>query len=116
MSRSDAPNTKKITVAHEVPRDPAAYQPTIHFGQRLKERIPENHRDSIVRECLQRGRCHGVSDRKAKGHDDVRQCFGFDLDDDLLDATYRLVVGIRPTAFRQASTNHLAITIMEVHE
>ncbi|MEF8784140.1 MAG: hypothetical protein V5A39_13490 [Haloarculaceae archaeon] len=47
-------------------REPAAYQPTVHFGQRLRERVPENHRDSLVRGCLQRGRCHGLGDSRAK--------------------------------------------------
>jgi len=107
-------NTKHVTVAHAVPRDPEAYRMTTHFGQRVRERLPpEPKRGRIIRECIERGECHGESNR-TDGHEDVQQYFRFDAT--LYGRRWRTIVGIRPQAFKRDSERHLAITIMEVDE
>jgi len=110
MASSDqAPNTKYVQVPHEVPREPEQYRSTIHFGQRLRERVPEDSRDRVVRECITQGRVRGENARQPTDEDDVRQFFSFERRVD--DVEYRLVVGLRDEAFYDDSKQHLAITI-----
>jgi hypothetical protein len=110
-----APNTKRVSVAHPVPREPDAYRATVHFGQRLRGRVPEAQRDSVVRECIEQGELRGTTPPADSDADDVRQYFAFEHCVNGRD--WRLVVGIRPAAFRaDGSDHHLAVTIMEVDD
>ena len=116
-------NTKHVTVdgaAVQVPREPDAYRPTTHFGQRLRERVPGDDRDHVVRACFERGVCRGT--RPPKGVDrpgEVFQTFEFEARfsaDSLIGSesarTYALVVGVVREAFRSPAKKHRALTIV----
>jgi hypothetical protein len=107
------PNTKHVQIAFEVPRDPEQYRATTHFGQRAKSRVPDHLRDRVIRECIERGRCRGTTrtfaEEKRAG---VKQYYAFERE--IREREWRVVVGIRPVAFRNSDERHLAVTIMEV--
>jgi len=107
-------NTKYVTIRHEVPRDPEAYRATIHFGQRLRERVPDEKRDAVVRECIEHGECSGSSPPRNDEHDTVRQYFAFDRS--YAGRRWRMIVAIRPQAYLDADEKHLAVTIIEVDD
>ena len=111
---SESVNTKHEQVRYAVPRDPDAYRATVHFGQRLKDRVPEYKRDAVVRECIQRGDLFGTRPTVDCEEDEVKQYFAFQAT--VYDQAWRLIVGIRPAAFKRPDTPHLAVTIMEVDD
>jgi hypothetical protein len=110
MSSETAPNTKHVQVPHEVPRDPGGYRATVHFGQRLRERVPEDLRDVVVEKCIRRGRVHGTTDHQGVDAE-VVQFFKFV--GEVGDRDWAVVVGIRGEAF-YGDEKHLAVTVYEV--
>jgi len=106
-------NTKHVNVVFEVPRDPEQYRATTHFGQRLRERAPDDKRDSVVRNLIERGRVSGASPTRERGAN-VSQYFKFEQR--VHGTDYRMIVGIRREAFVEDGSKHLAVTIMEVHD
>lgn len=108
MTDDTDPITKQVPVPFDVPRDPEAYRATIHFGQRLRERVPEFKRDRVVRETIHHGDQHGATPPQSVGeHDRVVQHFRIVHD------SWTVVVGICPDAFRREDRKHLAMTIYE---
>ena len=105
-------NTKLVAVPLEVPREPEAYRATTHFGQRLRERVPEELRDRLVRDLIEGGTLRGTTDPRNDGKDDVHQYFAFE--DRVNGRDWRLVVGVVPAAFIEPTRKHLAVTIIDV--
>ena len=116
-------NTKQVVVdgdAVQVPREPDAYRPTTHFGQRLRERVPSADRNRVVRECFERGVCRGTtSARSVDRPGEVFQTFEFEArfsESALMGSetarTYALVVGVVREAFRNPRKKHRALTIV----
>jgi hypothetical protein len=111
VSADADPIDKRVNVPMPVPRDPAEYRATIHFGQRLRERVPAEHRDTVVETLFQRGDIYGASAPATTADEaDVSQYFAFEAS--VEDVEYRLIAGIRPAAFREPERKHLAVTIM----
>jgi hypothetical protein len=109
------PNTKHCAVPIAVPRDPAEYRATTHFGQRAHERLPDpDKRDRVIRECIESGQCYGTTDIEHADDHNVLQYFAFQTT--LFDAEWRVIVGMRKVAFMQPDKQHLAVTVMEVTE
>lgn len=114
-SGAEEPNTKHVSVSVPVPREPAAYRPSVHFGQRLRERVPERLRDRVVNECIETGECRGVRPpRRDDADDEIKQHFAFEAT--VADGRWRLVVGIRSAALLNDDKKHLAVTVMEVDD
>lgn len=110
---SSQPNTKRVSVSFAVPRDPTAYRLTTHFGQMAKERLPDEDRAEIIRRLIETGHCYGtVPPQAVEDQRDVTRYFAFE--DAVFGTEYRLVVGLRPVAFKQATPKHLAVTVMVV--
>lgn len=110
---SSGANTKYVQLAVPVPRDPEQYRTTTHFGQRLRDRVPEDIQGRVVAECITEGRCHGTTPRDAEAdRDDIVQTFGFDHH--LEGRHWRVVVGLRERAFLSRGREHLALTVYEV--
>lgn len=115
------PNVKHVMVdgdRHEVPREPDAYRPTTHFGQRARERVPSACRDRVIRECFQSGVCRGTTPTKSV--DQPGEIFAtFEFETRLLigsdERVFSLVVGVVRDAFR-GSAKHRALTIVEPEE
>jgi len=105
-------NTKLVAVPLEVPREPEAYRATTHLGQRLRERVPEELRDRLVRGLIEGGTLRGTTDPRNAGKDDVHQYFAFEGRIEGRD--WRLVVGVVPAAFVEPRRKHLAVTIIDV--
>jgi len=116
-------NTKRVVVdgdVVQVPREPDAYRPTTHFGQRLRERVPAADRDRVVRECFERGVCRGTTPtRSVDRPGEVFQTFEFEArfsESVLMGSetarTYALVVGVVREAFRVPSKKHRVLTIV----
>lgn len=99
------PNTKHVSVAMPVPREPSEYRATTHFGQRLRDRVPEQKRDRAVRETITDGRLVGTGNPIGDDNDRVRQYFKFIGDG------WIVVVGVCDDAFLEESKKHLALTI-----
>ena len=112
------PNTKHVVVdgdRHEVPREPDAYRPTTHFGQRVRERVPSSHRDRIIRECFEAGVCRGTTPPSSVDRPGaVFQTFEFEARILIGNSSraFSLVVGVVRDAFR-GSAKHRALTIYE---
>ena len=111
------PNTKHVTVdgeRYEVPREPDAYRPTTHFGQRVRERVPSSHRDRIIRECFAAGVCRGTTPPSSVDRPGVAfQTFEFEARILIGNSSrvFSLVVGVVRDAFRgSASTAALALS------
>ena len=117
----EAPNTKHVTVdgeTYEVAREPDAYRPTTHFGQRVRERVPAAHRDRIIRECFETGVCRGTTPpRSVDQPGAVFQTFEFEARILIGNSSraFSLVVGVVRDAFR-GSAKHRALTIYEPEE
>jgi len=99
-------------VAHDgtvypVPRDPSRYRPTTHFIQRAKDRLDDAERSDTIRSCIRRGKCYGTTPPDSDAAE-VKQHFAFHW------RGWRVIVGIRPAALRDADKKHLAVTVMEV--
>jgi len=111
-----SPNIKHVNLSVPVPLDPSQYRPTVHFGQRLRERVPDGIQDDVIEDCIREGGCHGVSPRKCEDnideHEDVVQFFGFD--GRLNGRHWRVVVGLREAAYLDRGREHLAVTVYEV--
>jgi len=116
-------NTKQVVVdgdAVQVPREPDAYRPTTHFGQRLRERVPGLDRDRVIRGCFERGVCRGTTPpRGVDRAGEAFQTFEFEARfsaDSLIGSeharTYALVVGVVREAFRSPPKKHRALTIV----
>lgn len=105
-------NTKHVQISYQVPRDPEAYQATTHFGQRAKGRVPPEHRDKIIRECITKGKIRGTTPTQACQEDGVKQYFCFERA--IEGSDWRVVVGIRPKAFKEDDIKHYAVTIVDV--
>lgn len=106
MSVDNAPNSKYVTLPVKVPRDPEQYRSTTHFGQRLRQRVPDDIRGEVVRECIQMGQCSGA---QHSGHGDVHQYFQFGRE--VEGTQWTVIVGIVLEAFRDPARKHLAVTI-----
>lgn len=106
MSNLQEPNTKHTTISVPVPRDPAEYSATTHFGQRLRERVPEHLRDRVIRECIERGRVRGVPGGTEDG---MVQAFAFDHE--IEGRQWTVIVGIMRDACLGGDAKHEAITI-----
>lgn len=103
----DAPNTKFASVPYPIPREPRAYEATIHFGQRLKERVPPADRNRAVRDTIRFGTLRGAADPPELARpEDVCAYFQFDGEE------WTIVVGIVPEAV-WGDRKHRAITIYE---
>jgi hypothetical protein len=115
------PNTKYAVVDGdrcEVPREPDAYRPTTHFGQRLRERVPSSHRDRIIRECFETGVCRGTTPPSSVDRPGVAfQTFEFEarVTHGDFERVYSLVVGVVRDAFR-GEPKHRALTIYQPEE
>ena len=115
------PNTKHVTVdgeTYEVPREPDAYRPTTHFGQRVRERVPSSHRDRIIRECFAAGVCRGPPPPTSVDRPGVAfQTFEFETRTLIGNSSrvFSIVVGVVRDAFR-GSAKHRALTIYEPEE
>lgn len=116
-----APNTKQVVVDGDpvdVPREPDAYRPTTHFGQRVRERVPAAHRDRIIRECFESGVCRGTTPASSVDRPGVAfQTFEFEARILIGDSSrvFSLVVGVVRDAFR-GDAKHRALTIYEPEE
>ena len=116
--RSEQTNAKHVVVdgeTYEVPREPDAYRPTTHFGQRVRERVPIYHRDRIIRECFEAGVCRATTPPSSVDRPGVAfQTFEFEARILIGDSsrTFSLVVGVVRDAFR-GSAKHRALTIYE---
>ena len=115
---SEQTNAKHVVVdgeTYEVPREPAAYRPTTHFGQRVRERVPAAHRDRIIRECFEHGVCRGTTPPSSLDRPGaVFQTFEFEarILIGFSSRAFSLVVGVVRDAFR-GSAKHRALTIYE---
>jgi len=105
MSKTD-PVTKQVAVPMDLPRDPEEYRATVHFGQQIKQRVPDHHQDMAVRETIEFG------DHKGSYHPDGVKKFDYVLQYfKVIGETWTVVVGIIPKAFLDPETKHLAVTI-----
>ena len=117
----EAPNAKHVVVdgeTYEVPREPDAYRPTTHFGQRVRERVPAAHRDRIIRECFEAGVCRGTTPPRSVDRPGVAfQTFEFEARILIGNSSrvFSLVVGVVRDAFRDRG-KHRALTIYEPEE
>ena len=117
----EAPNAKHVVVdgeTYEVPREPDAYRPTTHFGQRVRERVPSSHRDRIIRECFETGVCRGTAPPSSVDRPGVAfQTFEFEARILIGNSSraFSLVVGVVRDAFRGAA-KHRVLTIYEPEE
>ena len=89
------------------PRDPAAYRPTVHFGQRLKDRVPEHDRDALPRRLIEDGAVHRVPDHP---HTTDAQGALVAFIDEIAGETWTLIVSLRPGAFTRDG-KHGAVSI-----
>ena len=118
---SEQTNAKHVVVdgeTYEVPREPDAYRPTTHFGQRVRERVPAAHRDRIIRECFEHGVCRGTTPpRSVDQPGAVFQTFEFEARILIGNSSraFLLVVGVVRDAFR-GSAKHRVLTIYEPEE
>ena len=118
---SEQTNAKHVVVdgeTYEVPREPDAYRPTTHFGQRVRERVPSSHRDRIIRECFEAGVCRATTPTKSVDQPGVVfQCFEFEARILIGNSSrvFSLIVGVVRDAFR-GSAKHRALTIYEPEE
>ena len=117
----EAPNAKHVVVdgeTYEVPREPDAYRPTTHFGQRVRERVPAAHRDRIIRECFATGVCRGTTPPSSVDRPGaVFQTFEFETRILIGNSSrvFSIVVGVVRDAFRGRG-KHRALTIYEPEE
>ena len=118
---SEQTNTKHVVVdgeTYEVPREPGAYRPTTHFGQRVRERVPSSHRDRIIRECFETGVCRAATPPTSVDRPGVAfQCFEFEARILIGNSSrvFSLIVGVVRDAFRGRG-KHRALTIYEPGE
>lgn len=104
-------NTKYVSVRFRVPRDPSAYRPHDHFLQRAKYRLPDDsERSHVIESCIKHGKVRGATPPEGGELDSVTQRFAFEHDG------WTLIVGIRPAAFKEPDTKHVAITIYPEEE
>ena len=96
-----------VTVPVAVPRDPAAYRPTVHFAQRLKDRVPEYDRDALPRRLIEDGRVSRVPDH---AHATDAQGTLVAFIDEIAGETWTLIVSLRPGAFTRDG-KHGAVSI-----
>ena len=96
-----------VTVPVVPPRDPAAYRPTVHFGQRLKDRVPEHDRDALPRRLIEDGAVHRVTDHP---HATDAQGALVAFIDEIAGETWTLIVSLRPGAFTREG-KHGAVSI-----
>jgi len=85
-----------VTVPVAVPREPAAYRPTVHFGQRLKDRVPEHDRDALPRRLIEDGAVSRVPEHPHAP--DARGTLVAFIDE-IAGETWTLIVSLRPGAF-----------------
>lgn len=88
-------------------RDPAAYRPTVHFGQRLKDRVPEHDRDALPRRLIEEGAVSRVQDHPHAT--DSRGALVAFIDV-VAGETWTLIVSLRPCAFTREG-KHGAVSI-----
>ena len=118
---SEQTNTKHVVVdgeTYEVPREPDAYRPTTHFGQRVRERAPAAHRDRIIRECFEAGVCRAATPPTSVDRPGVAfQTFEFEARILIGNSSrvFSLIVGVVRDAFRGRG-KHRALTIYEPGE
>ena len=100
-------STDIVTVPVAPPRDPAAYHPTVHFAQRLKDRVPEYDRDALPRRLIEDGRVSRVPDH---AHATDAQGTLVAFIDEIAGETWTLIVSLRPGAFTRDG-KHGAVSI-----
>jgi len=106
------PNTKHAPVPMPVPRDPAQYRATTHFGQRLRDRVPEPLRDRVVRECITHGYCRGASPPDSiVDSDEERMVQAFAFERELEGVRWTVVVGIMRARYLRDGAKHKALTV-----
>lgn len=91
------------------PRDIDRYNPTKHFGQRLRERVPSRHRGPVPSEIIESGR---VTRRRRDAPDDLDApghpvAFTGRVDGE----QYTVIVALRPGGFRDPGRPHDVITV-----
>ena len=91
------------------PRDPAAYRPTDHFIQRLRERVPEYDRD-LPRRVIQDGRACRV--RGDSVDDDLKYGTPVGFTDTVEGKPWTVIVALRPVAFVD-DVKHRALTVFQ---
>lgn len=93
------------------PRDLDRYEPTKHFGQRLRERVPSRHRGPVPSEIIESGRVtrrpwDAPADLDAPGQP---VAFTGRVDGD----QYTVIVALRPSGFRDPGRPHDVITVWQ---
>lgn len=107
------PNTKYVQVTLEVPRDPDAYDYTLHSLEHLRYRHEPEVKDWIIDEVIEEGRCVGqnvAGGLKVEKPDDG-EVFRFEKEvwsEGIHDWT--VVVAINPAAFVDDEQHHDVIT------
>lgn len=103
MSDHETWKCRRCGEHHPVPRDPAAYEASVHFQQRYKFRdTPEN----VVEDC--------IVDGEAK-RDGKKERFRLFESKYPRNETWRIVVALRPQGYHDDGT-HEAVTVYEVSD
>lgn len=104
------PNTKYVTVRHEVPRDPDAYDYTSHAEQRRRYRRDPKPKEWIIDEVIQEGRCAG---QDVSSGDDSTDVFRFEKTvwSEGGDHDWTVVVAIDPEAFTAPDRRHRVVSV-----
>lgn len=112
----DAPNTKRVQLVADVPREPDAYRRTDHVRQRQKYRSDPELKTWIIEEVIETGTCAGaahveVGTPTADAEDDYFARFTFTTEV-WSEGTHEwtVVVGLRRAAFLTNDETHDVIT------
>jgi hypothetical protein len=97
-----------VTVPVAVPREPAAYRPTVHFGQRLKDRVPEHDRDALPRRLIEDGRVNVAGEYRPGTGPGKGTPVAFS--DEIGGETWTLIAALRPRALTRDGT-HAVLTV-----
>jgi hypothetical protein len=112
MMTADKPTTSDddlVEIFVRPPRDLDRYQTTTHFGQRLRERVPERHHGPVPKEIITDGR---VTRRPWSGDNELDEpghpvAFTGRVDG----KRYTVIVALRPSGYRSPDTTHDIITV-----
>lgn len=91
------------------PREPAAYRPTDHFIQRLRERVPE-YDSNLPRRIIEDGRACRVRGDSVDGGADYGTPVGFTTA--IRGEPWTVIVALRPAAFVDDG-KHRALTVFQ---
>jgi hypothetical protein len=109
MTGPTATDDDLVEIPVRPPREVDRYNPTTHFGQRLRERVPERHRGPVPSEIIETGR---VTRRPWDAPDCLDApgqpvAFTGRVDGD----QYTVVVALRPDGFQRPDAPHDVITV-----